>query len=280
MTGPTVLITGATSGIGRYAAEALAARGANVIIHGRSADRVRGVIEQVTRRAPGAAVQGVVADLSRRDAIETMALEITSRLVRLDVLIHNAAVVPLAREVTHEGFEMQFAVNHLAPFLLTRRLLPLLTRSAPSRVVVVASQLERAGRIDFDDLQSERAYDSDAAYRQSKLANVLFAAELARRLAGTGVTANSLHPGIAGTNLLHALRRKPRWMAALTRYRAPSPEVAIGTIVRLALDPRLAEVTGGYFREEEQAEPSPQARDPLLAARLWSASAALLGIPE
>lgn len=277
---PSILITGATSGIGRFAAEALAARGANVIIHGRSADRVHAAVAQVGRRAPGVVVEGIVADLARRDAIETMALEITSRLDRLDVLIHNAAVVPLVREVTSEGFEMQFAVNHLAPFLLTRRLLPLLTRSAPSRVVVVASQLERSGRIDFDDLQSERSYDSDAAYRQSKLANVLFAAELARRLAGTGVTSNSLHPGIAGTNLLHALKRKPRWSAALTRYRAPTPEVAIGTIVRLALDPRLSTVTGGYFREEEQAEPSPQARDPLLAARLWSASAALLGIPE
>jgi retinol dehydrogenase 14 len=279
VTEPTVLITGATNGIGRAAALALAVDGAHLWIHGRSRWRTARVVRAIRREAGHPEIHGVVADLADRTAIDRAAERILARAPRLDVLIHNAAVVPLRRELTSDGIERQFAVNHLAPMLLTWRLLPLLRRSAPARVVVVASQLERNGRLDFDDLQSARAYDANSVYATTKLANVLFAAELGRQLAGTGISANSLHPGIAGTGVLNALGGRPHWQAPYTRYSQPHPSGAIETILRLATDPTLTEVTGAYFREGARAEPSPEARDPDLARRLWLASTTLLGLP-
>ena len=280
MPNPVILLTGATSGIGRDAAGRLAAAGAEVIVHGRSAGRVRQTVAAIRRATPAARVTGAVADFARRRDVESLATQIRTQCSRLDVLVHNAAVVPLRREVTEDGFERQFAVNHLAPFLLTHRLAPLLGRSAPARVVIVASQLERNGRIALHDLQSEQSYDSSAVYCNTKLANVLFARELARRLAGTGVTSNCLHPGIAGTNLLNALGRKPRWLAPWTRYRQPRPRAATDGIVRLALDESLVGTSGAYFREAVESEPSATARDMELARELWRASAEILGIPD
>ena len=280
MSAPVILVTGATRGIGEAAALELARRGAHLVIHGRSHRRVQRTVETVNRHASNALAHGIVADLASRRDVEALAEQIIARVPRLDVLIHNAAVVPVRREVTADGIEMQLAVNHLAPFLLTHRLLPLLTRSAPARIIIVASQLERQGRLDFEDLQSSRAYDANRVYSTTKLANVLFAAELARRLEGSGVTANSLHPGIAGTSVLNALVGRPRWQAPWTRYSQPAPSGAVATIVRASLDPKLAEVSGAYLRDEMIAEPSEQARSVALARQLWDASAELLALPR
>lgn len=280
MTAPVILVTGATRGIGEAAAIELARRGAHLIIHGRSRRRVHRTVETVNRHALYAHAEGIVADLAIRRDVEALAASLLTRLPRLDVLIHNAAIVPARRQVTSDGFEMQLAVNHLAPFLLTHRLLPLLSRSAPARIVIVASQLERQGRLDFDDLQSTRAYDASRVYSTTKLANVLFAAELARRLEGTTVTANSLHPGIAGTTVLNALVGRPRWQAPWTRYSQPNPAGAIATIVWASLDPALSQVSGAFLREETISEPSEQARSVDLARRLWDASADLLSLPR
>ena len=279
MTATTVLITGATNGIGRASAVALARRGFQVMVHGRSQWRVWRTVRDIRSECGRTAAQGFVADLADRRANESLVRRISARTARLDVVVHNAATVPLRRVTTREGLEMQFAVNHLSAMLLTYRLIPLLRKSVPARVIVVASQLERNGRLDFDDLQSERSYDANQVYATTKLANVLFASELARRLAGSGVTANSLHPGIAGTGILNALVGRPRWQAPWTRYSQPDPVGAIDTIVRLATDPALEQISGRYFRDLEPAEPSTQARNPDLAAQLWSASATLLGLP-
>lgn len=273
-----MLVTGATSGIGRDAAAALAAKGADVIVHGRTRARVRRAVAHLRRHAAHAEVHELVADLGERASVEAMADEVLERFLYLDVLIHNAAIVAHKRTLSPDGIELQLAVNHLAPFLLTHRLLPLLRRSAPARIVVVASQLERDGRFDFDDLHCDHGYDANAAYSRSKLANVLFTGELARRIEGSGVTVNCLHPGIAGTKVLNALVGRPRWAAPWTRHEQPKADLAIGGIVRLAMEPALASVNGAYFREEERVDPSAQARDTGLAQRLWTASERLVGL--
>lgn len=278
---PTVLITGSTNGIGRATALALAARGARVIIHGRSRWKVWHAVRAIRRATGRHDVDGTVADLGDPHAVEALAVRVAARTERLDVLIHNAAIVPLERTTTRDGLEMQFAVNHLAVVLLTYRLVGLLRRSAPARIVVVASQLERNGRLDFEDLQSARSYDANRVYATTKLQNVLFTAELARRLAGSGVTANCVHPGIAGTGVLNSLHGRPRWHAPWTRYAHPAPSGATAPVSRVATDPELEQVNGAYFQGLVRADPSPQARDADAARRLWETSASLLGIsPE
>jgi retinol dehydrogenase 12 len=273
-----VLITGATAGIGYATAERVADTGATVIVHGRTERRVRRAVRSIRRRSGVRQVHGIAADLADLDAVDRLASDTATRFPALTHLIHNAAVVPLTRELTPQGFERQFAVNHLAPFLLTRRLLTMLQNNAPARIIFVASQLEREGQIDFDDLQSARRYDAGAVYATTKLANVLTMRALARRLTGTRVTVNALHPGIAGTNVLNALYRKPTWMAPWTRYRQPGPEEAAETIVRLALDQGLVATSGSYFHESDSREPSGQARNHEVEERLWRVSCSLLGI--
>lgn len=276
-----VLITGATAGIGRATAELLAASGATVIVHGRAGSRVRRTVRAIRGITGSQEVHGIVADFSDQDAVERLAQETATHFPMLDRIIHNAAIVPLTRELTPQGFERQLFVNHLAPFLLTHRLCPLLQKNAPARIVVVASQLERNGRIEFDDLQSARRYDASEVYAATKLANVLFTHALARRLEGSGVTVNALHPGIAGSSILNALYGNPQWMAPWTRYRQPKPDAAARSVVRLALDRDVATASGLYFQESEVREPSDQARDADLAERLWNVSSELLGIsPE
>jgi NAD(P)-dependent dehydrogenase (short-subunit alcohol dehydrogenase family) len=275
----TILITGATSGIGRATALALAHAGARVIVHGRSARRVRDTVRTLTREAGRPMPDGIVADLARRRDLRILADTLLARDEALHVLIHNAAVVPPELERTEDGLELQFAVNHLAPFILTLRLLPLLRRHAPARIVIVASQLERDGRPDLDDPISPPEYRSGQVYADTKLANVLFMRALARRLAGSGVTANALHPGIAGTNLLHALAGKPRWTAAWTRYQQPAPDTIAANVAFLALDPALAGTSGAWFMERTKGEPSARARDDALAERLWARSLELADLP-
>ena len=199
----SVLVTGSTDGIGLATAIALAREGAQVILHGRTrekADRARRV---VLAAVPKAALESVSGDFSSLDEVRAMAVDVLGRFERLHVLINNAGIVTKRREESRDGFELTFAVNHLAPFLLTNILLDLITRSAPARIVNVSSSVHSGSRLDFDDLQMTRRFDGFGAYGRSKLANVLFTFALARRLKGTGVTANALHPGVIATKLLH-----------------------------------------------------------------------------
>lgn len=274
-----VLITGASSGIGKETAIGLGRLGARLILVCRDRDRGAAAMAEVSRKAPQAA--GVVlrvADLAALAAVRALADEVLATAPRIDVLVNNAGAILPQRTLTADGLEMQFAVNHLAPFLLTNLLRDRLVASAPARVVTVASQVERKGVIDFDDLQAERRYAPLTAYCQSKLANVLFTYELARLLEGTGVTANCVHPGVIGTKLLSDYMGRPRAVGWLSNLAYPGPEKGAQPVIRLASDPALAAVSGRYFLEMREAESSPASRDPALARRLWEVSAALAGV--
>lgn len=263
-----VLLTGGTSGIGRAAAEQLAAAGARVVLLCR--DRGRGEVarREIERSTGNSRVDLLVADLASQREIRAAAAEFLERYERLDVLIHNAAVLPRDRQVSADGLELQFAVNHLAPFLLTELLLERLRSSAPARIVVVSSEAHRQGRIDFEDLQAERSYHRLRAYSQSKLANLLFTRELSRRLQGSGVTVNAVHPGVVTTGLLFSGWR----IARLVRPFLRTPAEGARELVYLALSPEVAGVSGGYFANRRPREPSPRATDPEVAKRLWEVS--------
>jgi retinol dehydrogenase 14 len=280
MRGKNVLITGATSGIGLEAAVELARRGARTFLVGRDPGRTEAAVAQVKSRSGSGEVSSFLCDFSSQASIRALAGEVLARLDRLDVLINNAGGVNKKRELTVDGIEKTFAVNHLGYFLLTNLLLDLIKRSAPARIVTVASIGHRRGTLDFDDLGFERGgYWIMKAYGRSKLANVLFAAELARRLAGTGVTSNSLHPGSVATNIWSGA---PTWAKPLIQilYRPffLSVEEGASFIVQLAADPTLEGVTGKYFETGKIVPPAPLAQDEALAKRLWDVSAAMTGL--
>jgi|SRR5436305_370529 len=280
MQGKTILITGATSGIGLEASVELARRGARMFLVGRDPGRTEAAVAQVKARSGSGDVSSFLCDFSSQASIRTLAGEVLGKLDRLDVLINNAGGVNKKRELTVDGIEKTFAVNHLGYFLLTNLLLDLLKRSAPARVVTVASIGHRRATLDFDDLGFERGgYWVMKAYTRSKLANVLFAAELARRLEGTGVTSNSLHPGSVATNIWSGA---PTWTKPLIQilYRPffISAEEGGATIVQLAADPALEGITGKYFEKGVAVPPAPLAQDQALAKRLWDVSAAMTGL--
>jgi NAD(P)-dependent dehydrogenase (short-subunit alcohol dehydrogenase family) len=274
----TIVVTGASAGIGREVARGAAARGARVILVCR--DRARGERAQaeLRRTVSTGTLELVVADLASLLDVRRLAEILTRRLERLDVLVHNAGVVTPTRETTEDGFERTFATNHLGPFLCTHLLLPLLRRSAPSRVVVVASQVEARGDIHFDDLQQERSFEPLRAYDQSKLANVMFTQALARRLEGTGVSVNCLHPGVLATNLLCDYLGRPRVASLAHRFTHPGPARGAEHVLRLAFDPALEGVTGRYFHEGRERPSSPRSRDVELQERLFRRTAELVGL--
>jgi NAD(P)-dependent dehydrogenase (short-subunit alcohol dehydrogenase family) len=277
LNGRTCLVTGATRGIGRATAEALAKLGAAVLIHGRDSAAVGAVCRAVTRVARGGQVTGVVADFASLAAVRRMATEITAEHRKLDLLVNNAGGASLERRITRDGFEWVFGVNHLAPFLLTTLLLPTLTGNAPARVVTVASMAYRRGGLDLDDLQwQRRKYQSLPAYGASKLANVLFTLELARRLEGTGVTANCLHPGVVATHIFAGLGFFGRLFGVLARPLLLSPAAGAKTSVHLAAAPELAKVSGRFFDKCREVELDPAAKDPVIARRLWELSEQLV----
>ncbi|MFW6084642.1 MAG: SDR family oxidoreductase [Gemmatimonadota bacterium] len=269
MRGKTCLVTGANAGIGKETVVGLAARGARVLMVCRHRGRGEEAVEEVESRVPGAVPDLLLADLSSLRQVRGLVEDVKGRADRLDVLVSNAGVFGARRRMTEDGFERTFAVNHLAPFVLVRGLLELLRRSAPARVVVVASAAHFHGTIAFDDLHAEkRRYGGWRAYSQSKLANVLFAAELARRVRADEVSANSLHPGVVATKLL--LRGLvPRWLA---RPWTITPEEGARTPLYLATSPDVEGVSGRYFEDCEPREPSAEAQDAGVASRLWTAS--------
>ena len=278
--GKTVLLTGATSGIGLEASVALARQGARVVMVGRNEAKTVAAVADVAARSGSKEVSYLLADFSSQASVRALADAVRSRVDRLDVLVNNAGGVNKARQVTVDGIEATFAVNHLGYFLLTNLLLDLVVKSAPARVVTVASVGHRRGTLDFEDLGFERGgYSIMRAYARSKLANVLFAAELARRLAGSSVTSNSLHPGSVDTNIWSGA---PLWARPIIQlvFRPffISAERGGQRIVQLAASPALESVTGKYFENGEAVDPAPLARDTSLATRLWDVSARMVGL--
>jgi retinol dehydrogenase-14 len=277
--GKTVLITGATSGIGLEASVKLAALGAELVLVARDRERGEAAVAAVEKRSGSAAIALMRCDFSSVTQIRALAAEVVAGCPRLHVLVNNAGSVAAKREVTDGGIEQTFAVNHLGPFLLTNLLLDLLRRSAPARVVTVASAAHRAGNMPFDNLHFEHGgYGVMRAYARSKLANVLFTRELGRRLAGTGVTANCLHPGAVATNIWSRAPRYTQPLLAVAKLFMLSAEKAADTIVYLAASQEVAGQTGGYYERNRKVSPSPLAQDDTVARELWTRSADLVGL--
>ncbi len=275
MHGKVCVVTGANSGIGKATALGLAQLGATVVLVCRSQSRGAAALAEIKQRSENGSVVLLVADLSSQQQVRRVAAAYRQQFGRLDVLVNNAAVAKRKRAVTEDGLELTFAVNHLAPFLLTHLLLDRLKASAPARVVTVSSAAHGDSTINFADLQGEQRYKSFGAYSQSKLANVLFTYELARRLQGTGVTANCLHPGLVATAIF---RDAPLWMRAglaLARPFILRSERGADTVLYLATDPEVAEVTGRYFEQRKPVQSSPLSYDTDVARRLWDVSEAL-----
>ena len=279
MVGRTVLVTGGTGGIGRATALGLAAMGAQVAITGRDGARTESAAREV-RTAGSGQVDAFVADLSSQEEVRRLAADVLRRLSRVDVLVNNVGGYWNTRHLTADGLERTFAVNHLAPYLLTNLLLDRLTLNGPARIVTVASNAQAMGRIDFDDLQGERSYSGARAYNQSKLANVLFTYELARRLAGTSVTANALHPGVVSTAFgAEDPGRVQRLFVPFLRPFMKTPAQGATTSVHLASADDLEHVNGRYFAHGRQRRSSRRSYDEAAARRLWQVSADLTGPP-
>ncbi len=280
MTGKTVLITGGTGGIGRAAAVSLASMGARVGITGRDQARAEQAAAGIARESGNPAIDVFVADMSSQTEVRRMADEVLSTYPQIDVLVNNVGGFWAHRHVTADGLEHTFALNHLAPFLLTNLLLERLITSAPARVVTVSSGAHTMGRVDFDDLMGEQDYSGQRAYNQSKLANVMFTYELARRLDGTGVTATALHPGMTNTSFsTEDPHRKMAPIVFVVRPFMRSPKKGADTAVYLASSPKVEGVTGRYFANRKIKESEQSSYDTAIADRLWRISADLVGIP-
>lgn len=278
LAGRTCLVTGATSGIGEQTALGLARLGARVLIVGRDRSRGERSRAELAEQSGNPAVELLLADLASLSDLRRLADDVAQRTRQLHVLVNNAGVVNLSRTTTADGFETTFAVNHLAYFLLTQLLLPLLERSAPARIVNVASDAHKFAPLDLDDLQSERRYRSMRVYGASKTANLLFTFELARRLEGRAVTVNALHPGAVGTRLGHNNGWLGRLATGLMKPFFLTPEQGAETSLYLATAPELAQVSGRYFAKKRERDPARHARDPVAAQQLWKESERMLGL--
>ncbi len=279
LSGKVMLITGATSGLGLATAEGLAAAGAHVILGARSAERGAEAAAQVTSVTGSREVEVVVADLSSRAGVDQMVTEVLERYNQLDVLVNNAGVDVGQRQVTPDGLELTFAVNYMAPFLITNGLLGLLRASAPARVLNVASGGYKGGKLDLEDLQSERHFNGQRAYNSSKLALILFTYELARRLNGTAVTANAVDPGfVRGTQIGGTLPFGYQVLGTLMwPFMAPVKKGA-ETAVWAASDPSLEASTGRYFKRCQAIETDAPTHDQALARQLWLTTEQLAGL--
>jgi NAD(P)-dependent dehydrogenase (short-subunit alcohol dehydrogenase family) len=272
-----VVITGATSGIGRIAAEKLAGQGARIVMVARDRARAAETLERLREVGPGVDHRVHFADLSLIANVRKVGAEIAAAEPRIDVLINNAGNMFGLRKITPEGLEQTFALNHVSYFVLTHCLHESLV-AAPARVVNTASNAHLRATLDFSDLQTKSGYVPTLAYSRSKLCNVLFTRELARRLAGTGVVANCLHPGFVATNFGQRDAGLFGWGMRLAMLFAARPEPGADTIVHLASAPGIADVSGRYFYNSREIAPSPAAQDDAVAARLWRESEKIVGL--
>ena len=281
MQGKVVVITGATSGIGLVTAEKLAALGARIVMVARDRARAEAAVaslKALNQYSPGTAHSVYYADLSILKEMKRVAAEIAAAEPRIDVLINNAGAIFGSRTVAEDGLELTFALNHVAYFAITHGLRERLIASAPARVVNTASDAHRGARLNFDDLQSARDYSAFKVYGRTKLCNILFTRELARRLQETGVTANSLHPGFVNTRFGDGSGGSYAYGIRLAKAFALSPEKGAETLVYLASSPDVENTTGQYFYKCRPTPPSREAQDDLVARRLWEKTAQLAGI--
>jgi NAD(P)-dependent dehydrogenase (short-subunit alcohol dehydrogenase family) len=279
MANKVVLITGGTGGIGKATAIGLARLGARIGITGRDRARAEQAAADIRTASGNPAVDAFAADMTSQAEVRRLAVAVLAAYPRLDVLVNNVGGFWAHRHLTADGLERTFALNYLAPFLLTSLLLDRLTSSAPARVVTVSSGAQAMGRIAFDDLQGTRNYSGQRAYSQSKLASVMFTNELARRLAGTGVTANCLHPGVVRTNF--GSEDQARFFAVISRVTLPllkTPAQGAQTAIYLASSPDMDGITGQFFANRKLKTANKAAYDTDLTARLWQVSADLVGM--
>jgi NAD(P)-dependent dehydrogenase (short-subunit alcohol dehydrogenase family) len=273
MHGKVCVVTGATSGIGLVTAQALARQGATLIVVARNPERGAATVSRIQRETGNSAVELMVADLSSQAQVRQLASEIQHRFTRLEVLINNAGALFDRRQLSQDSIEMTFALNHLAYFLLTNLLLDPLKAAGSARIVNVSSEAHRHAQLDFSDLQGQHRYSGWRAYSRSKLANVLFTYELARRLAGTGIVANALHPGFVATNFGRNNRSLTAAFFRLLQLAAISPEEGAQTIIFLASSPEVRGITGEYFVKQKAVRSSQVSYDRAAAERLWQVSA-------
>lgn len=270
--GKTVLITGATAGIGRETALGVAKRGAHVVLIGRNPEKTKRVAEELRAATGNQQIDFLLADLSLLAEVRKVAAAFLERFGTLHVLINNVGAINLKREVTAEGHELTFVMNHLGLFLLSELLTPALQKGAPSRIINLSSDAHRAAGLDFDDLQSERGYSSFRTYSRSKLMNILFTRELARRLADQKITVNAVHPGMVASEFINKPGVLGRIANTFVSIFGISPEAGARTSVYLASSPEVEGVTGKYFVKSKARTPSREAQDDAAARRLWEVS--------
>jgi NAD(P)-dependent dehydrogenase (short-subunit alcohol dehydrogenase family) len=280
MRGKTVVITGGTSGIGEVAAETLAKMGARIVLVARDKARGDATLARLRDCAPGVAHSAYFADLARLAKMKRVAAQIADQEPRIDVLINNAGALFATRRLTEDGLERTFALNHMAYFVLTEGLRERLSASRPARIINTASAAHQGATLDFDDLQSAKSFGARKAYGRSKLCNILFTRELARRLHGTGVTANCLHPGFVATRFADQSGGSISRLIWLAKFFAISPAKGAETIIYLASSPDVAATTGQYYYKCLPTTPSSWAQDDGSALLLWQRSAALAGMKD
>ena len=277
----TVLVTGATSGIGQETARQLAARGAQVIVAGRDQRKAEATVAAIRRETGNDHVDFLLADFASLAAIRGLSQQVKAHYGRLDVLVNNAGATFFRRELSEDGYEMTFAVNHLAPFLLTNLLLDTLDASAPARIVNVASDAHAAATMDLEDLQYEQGYGIMKAYSRSKLANIMFTYELARRLQGSQITVNAVHPGFVSTGM--GTNNVPRWLGrifqSITGLFARDAAQGAETVIYLADAADVEGISGLYYQDMTPIQSSALSYDEALARRLWESSAAMVDLP-
>lgn len=281
MNGKVCLVTGGTNGIGKATAQALAQMGATVVIVGRDAQKAALVSKEIQESSGNPNVDWLLADLSSQQDIRRLASEFKIKYLKLHVLINNAGGTFMTRQLSVDGIEMTFSLNHLAYFLLTNLLLDTILASSPARIINVSSDAHSGGKIEFDNLQGERSYSGIGPYGNSKLANILFTNELARRLEGTGVTVNALHPGLVSTGFG---KNNPgllmKIMGVIIPLIARSPEKGAETSIYLVSSPAVQNITGKYFVDCKVTQPAPQATDSAVAKKLWDVSAEMVHLAD
>ena len=272
MVGKTCIVTGANAGIGRAITVGLSTMGATVVMVCRNRDRGETALNEIKEESGNDALCLFIADLSSQTSIRQFAVEFKTEFTTLDVLINNAGVIPPKRTETADGLETQFAVNYLAGFLLTNLLLDTLKASAPSRIINISSISHTSATINFEDLQSTQSYNPQHVYPQTKLGNILFTYELARRLDGTQVTANCLHPGVVATKLLNDYKEASPLVCLMNKFLYGTPENAARTPLYLASSPEIEGVTGKYFEKRRMVKSSRLSYDLAVADQLWQVS--------